>query len=261
MDSKVFPSSSSIGLSVAEEAPQQEEEEEAEDDKKAEDRRPFRICSGFVSQFWIVVWICVGFYSVLISFSDFATDFYNESWGKQMMEQRPNNREMITRRLLLGYPPQKASRVQSITTITAMLFTPVFGFFGDRCGRRLSFILVGASLLIPAHLFLLIHALPGVSSVLQGLASSMVASSLWPSVPLLGWGPRYLDATGLPRADLSHIVWFPVSEDRLNTAYGLMTAFQNFFLFIVPIFVGEVRVRTGSYRGNVPWIMVANGVS
>eukprot|EP01006_Ploeotia_vitrea_P047501 TRINITY_DN67133_c7_g7_i4.p1 TRINITY_DN67133_c7_g7~~TRINITY_DN67133_c7_g7_i4.p1 ORF type:complete len:401 (-),score=182.20 TRINITY_DN67133_c7_g7_i4:743-1945(-) len=166
----------------------------------------------FSSAFWLIVAICIFHYSVVISFSDFSADFFHEQFG---------------------YSAEKASRVQSVTTIIGLVLTPVCGWMADEWGRRASMMMFGSMLLVPAHLLVGIFSTPPLSScILQGLASALVCAALWPSIPLV-----------LP-------------EHLVNTAVGLMTAMQNCALFVVPLIVGEIRERSGSYRPSMQFYIV-----
>lgn len=157
----------------------------------------------FSPAYWLIVVICICMYSALVTFSDFSADFFHEGWG------------------MTG---EHASRLQSVSVLISLFLTPVAGHFADRVGKRGHFMLVGAALLVPAHLIFAQRLLPPVlGTILQGLASAIALSAMWPSIALI-----------LP-------------ERQVNTAVGLMTAIQNTALFTVPLVVGELRVATGSY--------------
>ena len=70
----------------------------------------------------------------------------------------------------------------------------------------------------------------------QGMAYTMFASALWPSVPYL------------------------VPEKAVGIAYGVVTAVQNLGLAVVPLLVAAVYNESGSYIPNVELLFVCLGV-
>jgi MFS family permease len=118
----------------------------------------------FSTSYWLLVLICVSHYAALISYSDFSSDFLHENWG---------------------YTAEQAGRIQSTTTMISLLTTPFFGQLADRYGKRVTMMLTGSSLLIPAHLIVLMHFNPLFSNILQGFGSAMVCASMWPSIALV----------------------------------------------------------------------------
>jgi MFS family permease len=102
-----------------------------------------------------------------------------------------------------------------------IVFTPIFGWFVDKRGRRATLMIAGSAMLLASHLILsLTNLTPYVAMFVLGIAFSLVPAAMWPSVPLL------------------------VNEKRLGTAYGLMTSIQNLGLFAFPILAGWITDRT-----------------
>lgn len=98
-----------------------------------------------------------------------------------------------------------------------ILFTPLFGFFVDRKGKRASLMFIGSAMLLVGHLTLaLTNLTPYVSMFIIGIAFSLVPAAMWPGVARL------------------------VEEKRLGTAYGIMTSIQNLGLFAFPIIAGAI---------------------
>ena len=85
-----------------------------------------------------------------------------------------------------------------------MLLAPFAGQLVDRVGRRATFMIVGSLILIPCHLAMgLTRIYPVYPMIALGFAFVLVPAALWPSVPLI------------------------VRNERVGTAFGLMTAIQN----------------------------------
>lgn len=102
-----------------------------------------------------------------------------------------------------------------------IVFTPLFGFLVDRIGKRATMMILGSILLLITHLTLALSGItPYVPMFILGIAFSLVPAAMWPSVPLI------------------------VDEKRLGTAYGVMTAIQNFGLFLFPILAGYITDST-----------------
>ncbi|MGH9870550.1 MAG: MFS transporter [Candidatus Polarisedimenticolia bacterium] len=94
--------------------------------------------------------------------------------------------------------------LSSLLTLFAMIFTPIFGYLVDRVGRRSLFMMFGSLLLVPVYLMMAytdVNLL--VPMAMMGIAFSLVPAVMWPSVAYI------------------------VEEQKLGTAYGLMTMIQN----------------------------------
>jgi MFS family permease len=127
-----------------------------------------RRISHFPLSYWLVVGLCVAFYSCVLPFTSFGVAFFNEKWG-------------------LG--PAVSGRIVSIISFSSMIFSPLAGFLIDRIGRRTLIMIIGASVVIPAYLLLaLTPVYPAVAVFVIGAAFSLVPSALWPCIPLVGRG-------------------------------------------------------------------------
>jgi MFS family permease len=144
--------------------------------------------------------LCLTFYSAVFPFQAFCPDLLHNKFGLSL----------------------KASGVLSSLIIWGtIVFTPIFGWFVDKRGRRATLMIAGSAMLLASHLILsLTNLTPYVAMFVLGIAFSLVPAAMWPSVPLL------------------------VNEKRLGTAYGLMTSIQNLGLFAFPILAGWITDRT-----------------
>jgi MFS family permease len=138
----------------------------------------------FNPSYWYVVGLCVTFYSVIFPFrSTFAIEYFQNGHGLALAD---------------------ASRMNSYVFLAAIFATPAFGLLVDRTGRRAFYMAFGSLLLMSTFPILLYTNWSlWVSTVLIGIAFSLVPAVLWPSVAYL------------------------VEERRLGTAYGVMTMLQN----------------------------------
>lgn len=100
-------------------------------------------------------------------------------------------------------------KTASLIPLGTILFTPIFGSFVDNKGKAATLMILGALLLITAHLFLSVFnsVILGYFGLLSlGIAFSLVPAAMWPSVAKI------------------------VAENRLGTAYSTMFTIQNYGL-------------------------------
>ncbi|MBW2526227.1 MAG: MFS transporter [Deltaproteobacteria bacterium] len=146
--------------------------------------------------FVLISLLCMTYYSAIFPFQSYCPDILLHKFGMS---------EAVS------------GRITSIIIAGTIVFTPIFGMFVDRKGKRASLMIYGSALLVVSHLVLsLTHVTPYVAMFALGVAFSLVPASMWPSVALL------------------------VEEKKLGTAYGAMTSFQNLGLFSFPILAGLV---------------------
>jgi MFS family permease len=126
-----------------------------------------------------------------------------------------------------GLSLEAAGALNSYVFLAAIFATPLFGLIVDRVGRRSLFMLIGSLILLPAFLLLAYtHADLWVSNTMLGISFSLVPAVLWPCIPYL------------------------VEEQRLGTAYGLMTMLQNIGLTIANFGAGLLNDVAGAGAGN-----------
>jgi MFS family permease len=138
--------------------------------------------------------LCITFYSAMFPFQTFAIKFFQET-------------HHVTR--------EYAGFLSSLLTLSAMIFTPLFGLFSDLIGRRSLLMMIGSLLIIPVYLLMGYTDINLVIPMsIMGIAFSLVPAIMWPSVAIVS------------------------DPAKLGTAYGLMTMIQNIGLFGFNIVIG-----------------------
>ena len=115
----------------------------------------------------------------------------------------------------------------SLIFVTTMVCTPIFGLFVDKIGKRATIMIAGAVIIVPAYSVLGLTSFhPAIPIIGIGIAFSLVPSALWSSVPIL------------------------VEQNRLGTAFGLITIIQNLGLTLVPWLAGKLTDKAGGDYTN-----------
>jgi MFS family permease len=177
----------------------------------------------FGTSYWLVVALCITFYSAIFPFQTFAVKFFMEAHG--------------TSRETGGF-------LSSLLTLFAMVFTPLFGLLVDKVGKRAIFMMFGSLLLGPVYLMMAYSRMPDLvlfelrvpfvetafpvylPIVMMGIAFSLIPAVMWPSVAYL------------------------VDQSKLGTAYGLMTMIQNIGLAAFNILIGWSNDRWQATAAN-----------
>jgi len=136
------------------------------------------------------------------------------------------NREM------LGFWLANGPKTAALIPLGTIIFTPIFGSIVDKRGKAASLMMLGAFLLIIAHLSLSLGNAPifaYVGLLSLGIAFSLVPAAMWPSVAKI------------------------VPENRLGTAYASMFTIQNWGLG--SFFWGIGAVLTFVNRDKIDAIM------
>ena len=133
--------------------------------------------------------------------------------------------------------------LSSILTLFAMVATPLFGLAADRFGRRATLMVFGSFLMIPAYLLMAYTSVSlYVPMAMMGTAFALIPAVMWPSVAYI------------------------VGQERLGTAYGLMTMVQNIGLAGFNLLIGWANDTWGASATNpagyVPglWIFTGLGI-
>ncbi len=116
-----------------------------------------------------------------------------------------SNREMI------GLWLKNGPKTSALIPLGTIIFTPIFGSIVDKKGKAASLMMLGALLLIFAHVSLSLSNSPAfayIGLLCLGIAFSLVPAAMWPSVAKI------------------------VPENRLGTAYASMFTIQNWGLGI-----------------------------
>ena len=152
----------------------------------------------FDRSYWYIVGLCVTFYSVIFPFrSTFAIEYFQNGQGLSL---------------------EQAGQMNGHVFLAAIFATPLFGLLVDRIGKRSIAMFFGSLLLLAVFPTLLYTSSSlWVSTVMIGIAFSLVPAVLWASVPYL------------------------VGSQRLGTAFGLMTMLQNVGLTVVNLAGGALN--------------------
>jgi MFS family permease len=152
----------------------------------------------FNRSYWYIVGLCVTFYSVIFPFrSTFAIEYFQNAEGLSL---------------------ERAGQMNGYVFLAAIFATPLFGLMVDRIGRRSIAMFLGSLLLLAVFPTLLYTDWDlWVSTVMIGIAFSLVPAVLWASVP------------------------YVVESQRLGTALGLMTMLQNVGLTAVNLAAGALN--------------------
>jgi MFS family permease len=141
-----------------------------------------------------------------------------------------------------GVSRQTGGFLSSMLTVFAMFGTPLFGLLVDRVGKRTLFMMAGSLMLIPVYLLMAYtHVSLYLPMAVMGIAFSLIPAVMWPSVAYL------------------------VPEEKLGTAYGLMTLIQNIGLAGFNFLIGWANdfssassANPGGYRLGM-WIFSSLG--
>lgn len=150
----------------------------------------------FTPSFWFISMLCVTFYSAIFPFQSYLPDILVQKFR---------------------YTDALAGVAASCLIFGTMIFTPIFGFFVDRHGKRATLMIFGSLMLVPCHLLLgLTHFFPVVPIFVAGIALSLVPAALWAAIPMM------------------------VPENRLGTAFGVIGYIQNVGLWLFPMLAGMI---------------------
>jgi len=131
----------------------------------------------FGVSYWLVVALCITFYSAIFPFQTFAVKFFMEAHGTSR---------------------EQGGFLSSLLTLFAMIFTPLFGLLVDRVGRRSLFMMYGSVLLVPVYLVMAYSRIPLiVPMAVMGVAFSLIPAVMWPSVAYIVDQPKLGTAYGL----------------------------------------------------------------
>ncbi len=174
----------------------------------------------FPRTYWTIVALCVVFYATVFPFRGFAINYFQQAHGLDRA---------------------RAGALSSLLPLAAIVATPIFGLIVDRVGKRSLFMAGGSLLMLPLFLAVTylppgpLVGLPGGAEVpltllvcigLFGLVFSLIPAVLWPSVARL------------------------VDEERLGSAYAMMTFCQQVGMAAVPVVIGKLNDWAGASPEN-----------
>jgi MFS family permease len=167
----------------------------------------FKCVAKFDVRFWIISFLCMVYYAAIMPMISMMSGWLHNKYG---------------------YDEETAGWLTSIVILASMVLSPFLGKSVDVVGRRPLIVALGSLLLLPAHVALTITGpayaytiFPLWPIIAIGLSFSIVPSALWPCVPLV------------------------IPEEQTATAFGTMTAIQNFGLFLVSLLVNWIREHRG----------------
>jgi MFS family permease len=131
----------------------------------------------FGTSYWLIVALCITFYSAIFPFQTFAVKFFVEAHG-------------VSR--------ETGGFLSSMLTLFAMICTPFFGLLVDNVGKRALFMMFGSALLIPVYLMMVYTDISlYVPMAMMGIAFSLIPAVMWPSVAYVVESNRLGTAYGL----------------------------------------------------------------
>ena len=166
----------------------------------------------FGKSYWFIVGLCFTFYSAIFPFRTFAIKFFMDTHFGGAAED-------IAR--------ESAGFFNSLLPMSAMIATPLFGLLVDKIGKRALFMTVGCILLMPVYLIMAYTDISlWIPVSMMGIAFSLIPAIMWPSVAYI------------------------VEQNRLGTAYALMTLIQQIGFFALNLMIGMANDSTGAGAAN-----------
>lgn len=196
-------------------------------DESAEEKIVFSDIKELKPSFWYVTFLCTTFYSAIFPFTALSTDFFVTKWGIAKVAETDGG---FIYQVLNNFFHMfsTAGGITSIIIFASMMLAPFAGHLVDKIGRRATLMIVGSLIMIPSHALMGLTKINPVFPMLAlGAAFVLVPAAMWPSIPLI------------------------VKEERVGTAFGLMTAIQNIGLALFPFLNGILRDTTKTYTASL----------
>jgi MFS family permease len=195
-------------------------------DESVEEKIVFKDIKAFKPSFWFVTMLCVTFYSAIFPFTALSTDMFVDKWGiARTAEASGGFFYQVFNNFM--HMTTTAPGISSIIIFASMIFAPFAGTLVDKIGKRATLMIVGSLIMIPSHLLMGITMTnPVYMMIALGAAFVLVPAAMWPSIPLI------------------------VREERVGTAFGLMTAIQTIGLALFPLLNGVLRDWTQTYTSS-----------
>ena len=126
-----------------------------------------------------------------------------------------------------GASREFAGQLNSALIFASMIATPLFGLLADKIGKRATMMMVGAVLILPVYLMMVYSGITlYVPIIMLGIAFSLIPAIMWPSVAYL------------------------VKQNRLGTAYSIMTLIQQLGVFAFNYLLGWSNDISGASADN-----------
>jgi MFS family permease len=175
----------------------------------------------FSPSYWLVVGICLSFYSAIFPFRTFAIDFFTN----KILTAGTAAGALEALRIAAH---KQAGMYTSLLPLSAMVATPLLGLLSDKVGKRATFMLGAAVLLMPVYLILGYTNIPlFVPLCMMGIAFSVIPAVMWPSVAYI------------------------VDQSRLGTAYAVMTLIEQIGFFSMNLLIGKANDHQHAGFGNL----------
>jgi MFS family permease len=202
-------------------------------DQGTQDKIELKGMFRFGMSFWLITALCVTFYSAMFPFQTFAIKFFQEAHG--------TTREV-------------GGNLSSMLTLAAMIFTPLFGLLADKIGKRSLLMMFGSLLIVPVYLIMAyridlasaigLHGGLEVDLAFFGIERAIIPYYLMVPMTLMGIAFSLIPAVMWPS------VAYIVEQNKLGTAYGLMTMIQNVGLFGFNVLIGWTNDAAGASAVN-----------
>jgi MFS family permease len=165
----------------------------------------------FNGSYWLIVGLCFTFYSAIFPFRTFAIDFFTN----KILATHGGISASEAMRVLAH---ERAGFFNSLLPLSSMIATPLFGLLSDKIGKRAFLMMFGSVLLMPVYLMMgYTNVSLYVPVCMMGIAFSLIPAVMWPSVAYI------------------------VDQNRLGTAYALMTLIQQIGFFILNLLIGRAN--------------------
>lgn len=175
----------------------------------------------FSPSYWLVVGICLSFYSAIFPFRTFAIDLFTN----KLITAHAGGGALEALRVAAH---KQAGMYASLLPLSGMIATPLLGLLSDKVGRRATFMLAAALLLMPVYLLLGYTNVPlFVPLCMMGIAFSVIPAVMWPSVAYI------------------------VEQNRLGTAYAMMTLIEQIGFFTMNLLIGRANDAQHAGYGNL----------
>mmetsp|Transcript_8996 Transcript_8996/g.10111 ORF Transcript_8996/g.10111 Transcript_8996/m.10111 type:complete len:479 (+) Transcript_8996:49-1485(+) len=201
-------------LQVQEKKTDQENVGEGEEQEEEESIFSFKAVKSFKLIFWLLLLNCGLIYTGFYAFTNQANLFLQKRFGLSNDE---------------------AGGIIPIIYLVAAVITPLFGLLTDKIGKRSLIMIFSTALLCVAHgMFVWLPNYNGsyiciLPVSLFGIFYATYAAIFWPCVPLV------------------------MPEKYLGTGFGLITAFQDLVLTVVPLILGSVQDATSDHNFGFYW--------